>query len=161
MSSYIEIKQKSPYNHLSAFSVWCWCAIQKKQMAVQSTNLFYSYKAQIYFTGYKWMFLNDNQIYVTTKFMHSTQILVSVLAKKTFVCTLSASISDAASSPPQKPYTSRLTDKALRISARASHIINQPFIRSNLFSGDYQRNDTNMAFIIKWFRYKCTCKVDT
>ena len=43
------------------------------------------------------MFLNDNQIYVTTKFMHSTQILVSVLAKKTFVCTLSASISDAAS----------------------------------------------------------------
>jgi len=41
MSSYIEIKQKSPYNHLSAFSVWCWCAIQKKQMAVQSTNLFY------------------------------------------------------------------------------------------------------------------------
>ena len=109
---------------------------------------FTGYKAQIYFTGYKWMFLNDNQIYVTTKFMHSTQILVSVLAKKTFVCTLSASISDAASSPPQKPYISRLTDKALRISARASHIINQLFIRSNLFSGDYQRNGTNMKAIV-------------
>ena len=109
---------------------------------------FTGYKAQIYFIGYKWMFLNDNQIYMTTKFMHSTQILVSVLAKKTFVCTLSANISDAASSSPQKPYTSRLTDKALRISARASHIINQPFIRSHLFSGDYQRNGTNMKAIV-------------
>ena len=107
------------------------------------------------------MFLNDNQIYVTTKFMHSTQILVSVLAKKTFVCTLSASISDAASSSPQKPYTSRLTDKALRISAKASHIINQPFIRSNLFSGDYQRNGTNMAFIIKWINLAQICTSDT
>ena len=115
---------------------------------VQYKRSKWPFKAQIYFTGYKWMFLNDNQIYVTTKFMHSTQILVSVLAKKTFVCTLSASISDAASSPPQKPYTSRLTDKALRISARASHIINQPFIRSNLFSGDYQRNGTNMKAIV-------------
>ena len=53
----------------------------------------------------KWLsnfFLNDNQIYVTTKFMHSTQILVPVLAKKTFVCTLSESISNAVNTPPQK-----------------------------------------------------------
>ena len=49
----------------------------------------------------KWLsnfFLNDNQIYVTTKFMHSTP----VLAKKTFVCTLSESISNAVNTPPQK-----------------------------------------------------------
>jgi len=53
----------------------------------------------------KWLsnfFLNDNKIYVTTKFMHSTQILVPVLAKKTFVCTLSESISNAVNTPPQK-----------------------------------------------------------
>ena len=37
-------------------------------MAVQSTNLFYRLQSTNLFTGYKWMFLNDNQIYVTTKF---------------------------------------------------------------------------------------------
>ena len=35
---------------------------------VQYKRSKWPFKAQIYFTGYKWMFLNDNQIYVTTKF---------------------------------------------------------------------------------------------
>jgi len=81
-------------------NVLWWSLIETSMWSHQICYTFWASKLQekvvIYF------FLNDNQIYVTTKFMHSTQILVPVLAKKTFVCTLSESISNAVNTPPQK-----------------------------------------------------------
>ena len=72
------------------------------ETSVVSSNLLHILGKQASGKSGYLFFLNDNQIYVTTKFMHSTQILVPVLAKKTFVCTLSESISNAVNTPPQK-----------------------------------------------------------